>query len=67
MLCQMLLYYGVGLPQYGNRYALDFYPFLLVILLEEFRGGLTTGDRVLILLGVIAALALAPTILYQLR
>lgn len=41
MLLSTLGYYGIGVRQYGYRYALDFYPFLFVMLAYASRKGLT--------------------------
>jgi len=37
MLIAILGYYGIGVRQYGYRYAIDFYPFLYLILCYFFR------------------------------
>ena len=48
-----LLYFGLGIDQFGYRYALDFYPLLFLILLSAFGGGLPTFAKVLIAFGII--------------
>lgn len=47
-----LLYFGLGVDQFGYRYALDFYPLLFLILLSAFGGGLPTFAKVLIAGGI---------------
>ncbi len=49
----LLLYYSIGYSQYGYRYALDFLPFLFLLLLPSFSGKLTKKDITLIILGVL--------------
>lgn len=49
----VLTYYGIGLWQYGYRYALDFYPFLFLILLSIFKDGLPLKAKILIIYGII--------------
>jgi len=43
-------YYGIGYMQYGYRYALDFYPFLFVILLFAVKKSFPFWLKVLILI-----------------
>lgn len=47
-----LLYFGLGIDQFGYRYALDFYPLLFLILLSAFSRGLPTFAKVLIAGGI---------------
>lgn len=47
-----LLYFGLGIHQFGYRYALDFYPLLFLILLSAFGRGLPTFAKVLITGGI---------------
>lgn len=47
------LYYGIGFAQYGYRYALDFLPFLFLILLPTFNSKLSKRDLFLISVGVL--------------
>lgn len=47
------LYYGIGFSQYGYRYALDFMPFLFLILLPILNSKLSKRDLVLISIGVL--------------
>jgi len=46
-------YYGIGYAQYGYRYALDFYPFLLLILLRFLKGKLELSHKALIAYSVL--------------
>lgn len=46
-------YYGIGYAQFGYRYALDFYPFLLLILLKALEGKLATRHKILIVYSVL--------------
>ena len=48
-----LLYFGLGIDQFGYRYALDFYPLLFLILLSAFKGGLPKFAKVLIAGGIL--------------
>jgi hypothetical protein len=48
MLAIVLGYYGIGVRQYGYRYALDFYPFLFLILCRSAGDRLSMSLRVLI-------------------
>lgn len=47
-----LLYFGLGIDQFGYRYALDFYPLLFLILLSAFGRGLPTFAKVIITGGI---------------
>ena len=49
----IFLYFSVGFSQFGYRYALDFLPFLFIILLYALNKKLTNFDIALITLGVI--------------
>lgn len=40
ILIPIITYYNPGLWQYGYRYALDFYPFLFIVLIDQFKEGL---------------------------
>lgn len=48
-----LLYYGIGMSQYGYRYSLDFFPLLFLILLTTFKEKLPTLAKIIILVGVL--------------
>jgi hypothetical protein len=48
-----LLYFGIGFSQFGYRYALDFLPFLFLLLLPSFNGKLSRTAKILIILGVL--------------
>lgn len=56
MLIPVLTYAGVGVWQYGYRYALDFYPFLFLILLSIFQKGLPLIAKGLIVYSIIFTL-----------
>ncbi|MEK9146619.1 MAG: hypothetical protein AAB639_00300 [Patescibacteria group bacterium] len=47
-----LLYFGLGISQFGYRYSLDFIPLLFLILLSAFQKGLPTFAKVLITVGI---------------
>ena len=49
MLFTILGYYGIGVRQYGYRYALDFYPFLFFILAYVCRERLTLPMQAIII------------------
>ena len=53
MLAIVLGYYGIGVRQYGYRYALDFYPFLFLILCRAVGDRLPGALRVLIVLSAL--------------
>lgn len=53
MLIPILSYYGIGVWQYGYRYAIDFYPLLFLILLSVFKTGLPNLAKFLIVYGII--------------
>lgn len=48
MLFVVLGYYGIGVRQFGYRYALDAYPFLFVMLAAAFKERLTLPARAMI-------------------
>jgi hypothetical protein len=50
MLFVILGYYGIGVRQYGYRYALDFYPFLFLMLAYVCREGLSLPMRAVIVI-----------------
>jgi hypothetical protein len=49
MMFVILGYYGIGVRQYGYRYALDFYPFLFLMLAYVCRERLTLPMRAIII------------------
>jgi hypothetical protein len=49
MMFVILGYYGIGVRQYGYRYALDFYPFLFLMLAYVCRQRLTLPMRAIII------------------
>lgn len=53
LLAPLLVYFSIGFAQYGYRYALDFLPFLFLLLLPTFNGKLTKLAIILIIIGVI--------------
>ncbi len=53
ILIPVVTYYSIGFSQYGYRYALDFLPFLFLILLTSLNGKLNKKELVLIAIGVI--------------
>lgn len=53
MLIPVLMYYNSGLWQYGYRYALDFYPFLFLLLLSQFKERLPIRAKILIIYSII--------------
>jgi hypothetical protein len=50
MLFALLGYYGIGVRQYGYRYALDFYPFLFILLAKSSKTNFTLTMQVVIFL-----------------
>jgi hypothetical protein len=48
----IFVYYGIGFMQFGYRYALDFYPLLLVLLILATANKLDIKKKALILIGV---------------
>lgn len=53
MLLPVITYYNTGLWQYGYRYALDFYPFLFLLLLPQFKDRLPMRAKVLIVYSIL--------------
>ena len=49
LMLPIISYYGVGIVQFGYRYALDFLPFLLILAARGLPNPMTTGSRVLII------------------
>jgi hypothetical protein len=49
----VVAYYGSGAQQFGYRYALDFYPFLFLLLCSAFAGKLPFAAKLLIVVGVL--------------
>jgi hypothetical protein len=49
----IVTYYGIGYVQFGYRYALDFMPFVMLLLASATRGGLNRSARALIAASVI--------------
>lgn len=47
----LMLYFWSGVPQIGYRYALDFFPFLIILLALQWQMGVSTLGRWLILAG----------------
>jgi hypothetical protein len=50
MLFVLLGYYGIGVRQYGYRYALDFYPFLFIMLAYAQQERLSWLFRIIVIL-----------------
>jgi hypothetical protein len=50
MLFALLGYYGIGVRQYGYRYALDLYPFLFILLAKRCKTKFTIAMQVVIVL-----------------
>lgn len=48
-----LIYFGIGVTQFGYRYSLDFIPLLFLILLSSFEKGVPKFAKFLIVVGVI--------------
>lgn len=48
-----LVYFGIGVSQFGYRYSLDFIPLLFLILLSSFEKGVPKFAKLLITFGVI--------------
>ncbi len=53
MLIPTLTYYAYGAWQYGYRHAVDFYPFLFILLLSVFPERLPTRAKILICYGIV--------------
>ncbi len=49
----ILCFYSIGYAQYGYRYALDFLPFLFLLLLPSFNSKLSKKEIALIIIGVV--------------
>ena len=49
MLFVILGYYGIGVRQYGYRYAVDFYPFLFLMLADTCKERLTLPMQAIII------------------
>lgn len=52
MLIPTLTYFGIGIWQFGFRYAVDFYPFLFLILTSVFKNELPLMAKVLIIYSI---------------
>lgn len=48
----ILMYYSSGLWQYGYRYAMDFYPFLFIMLVTVFKDHLPIRAKILIVYSI---------------
>lgn len=46
----VLGYYGIGFVSYGYRYALDFYPFIFIMLAYALKGGVTKTLKTVIII-----------------
>ncbi len=53
LLIPQLIYFGIGISQFGYRYSLDFIPLLFIILLTAFGGKLPTFAKILIAFGIL--------------
>jgi hypothetical protein len=63
----ILLYYGIGGPQFGFRYSLDFLPLLFFLLMRNYRQKytkLSSGLKALILVTSLTNLYLFFTLVY---
>ncbi len=49
----IVTYFGIGFVQFGYRYAIDFYPFLLLVLLRSLNGKLSLAHKALIFYSVV--------------
>lgn len=49
----ILSYFNSGFWQYGYRYALDFYPFLFLILISSFKKRFSISNKILILWSIL--------------
>lgn len=58
----LLGYFGVGTRQYGYRYALDFSPFLFLILCRSFSMGMDRSAKIVIVVSFIINYLLFPSI-----
>lgn len=52
MLILILTYFGTGVVQFGFRYAVDFYPFLFIILASFFKDRLSLMAKSLIVYSI---------------
>ncbi len=62
MLLFLLGYFGIGARQYGYRYALDFYPFLFIILCFAFQKGMSWKVKTVIIASFLFNIILFPSI-----
>ena len=53
LLIPIITYYGIGYIQIGYRYALDFFPFLLLILISSAKITKITYIKILVIAGII--------------
>lgn len=53
MLVPVVAYFGIGVFQYGFRYAVDFYPFLFLILISVFQKNMPAVAKILIIYGIL--------------
>lgn len=53
LLIPILMYFGVGLWQYGYRYSIDFMIFVFVILAASFKNGIPWSAKILIIYSII--------------
>lgn len=53
ILIPVLTYFGVGIYQYGFRYAVDFYPFLFLMLASVFQKNMPPLAKILIIYGIL--------------
>ncbi|MEO7503476.1 MAG: hypothetical protein ABIW94_12635 [Gemmatimonadaceae bacterium] len=53
LLVPILAYYGIGYLQFGYRYALDFMPFLIVLVARGFPDPMTNRARLLVAVSVV--------------
>lgn len=53
ILIPLLTFYSIGFSQYGYRYALDFIPFLFILLISMLKSKLSKVDICLIIIGVL--------------
>ena len=66
MLWIPLLYWNPGARQIGYRFALDFYPFLLLLVIAAVKPHLTLGAKWMIILGaIINNLLIQSVVIYQ--
>ena len=53
LLIPSLIYFGIGISQFGYRYSLDFLPLLFLLLATSFKNGLPVFAKILITFGII--------------